>query len=60
MAVLIAVSAAAAFLAGLCILSVMASRIENAQRYADLVQRTRALRAAHQRIPLPTPRGRRR
>jgi hypothetical protein len=37
----------------------MASRIDNAQRLADLVRETRRLRAVHQAAPTPTPRRRR-
>ncbi|MFM7051647.1 MAG: hypothetical protein ACKOYN_05885 [Planctomycetota bacterium] len=52
----IATTLVAAFLAGTCILGVMASRIDNAQRFASLVARTRELRAArHRAQPAPRP-----
>lgn len=55
----VAAAVVAAFLAGLCILGVMASRIDNAQRFASLVERTRELRASR-RHAAPAPRAGRR
>ena len=56
---LVALAVAASLLAGLLVAGVMASRIDNAQRLADLVRETRRLRAAHQTAPAATTRRRR-
>jgi hypothetical protein len=56
---LVVLAVAASLLAGLLVAGVMASRIDNAQRLADLVRETRRLRAVHQAAPTPTPRRRR-
>lgn len=48
---------AASTLAGILILGVMASRLDNTQRFVDLVRDTRRLRAS---IHVPPPRSRRR
>jgi hypothetical protein len=55
----VALAIAASLLAGLLVAGVMASRIDNAQRLADLVRETRRLRAAHQAAPAPAARRRR-
>ena len=47
-----------AFVAGVLTLGIMAARIDNVQRFADLIRETRRLRAAHQVASTP-PRRRR-
>lgn len=50
---------AASFLAGLCTLGVMASRIDNARRFADLIRDTRRIRLEHVGVAPQRPARRR-